>query len=249
MKITNWCRKLSAAFVAGSLLVPCMANAASLGTNLVVNSGFENVDMGTIGSYGSVKLLNWTNGTSTGFAYNYSQLYDLGGPLAGGGMYYFTANGGEGVMPPPIDNVESPGEVTQRIDVSTGATAAAIAAGLAKFDLNAFFTSYSTDGDIGNIELRFVNASNVGISAVVLSDPNPLAGWKQASKSGSVPVGTASLLVSLYGTVARLGGGPDGYIDNVNLSITAIPEPSTVAIAGIGLATAGLSLRRRRDQS
>lgn len=247
MKITNWCKKLSAAFVAGGLLVPCAASAAGLGTNLVANGNFESVDAGSPGVYSALKVLNWTDGTRTGFAYAYSQGYDLGGPLAGGGKYYFTANqsGGDGT------DVTAPGTVMQIIDVSTGPTGAAIAAGSAKFDLSAFFTSYDNpgipggDGDIGNIELRFVDSSNVGISAVILSDTAPMAGWKQLSKSGGVPIGTAKLFVSLYGTPVTFG--PDGYIDNVDLRI--VPEPSTVAFVGIGLAAAGLGFRRRRDEA
>jgi hypothetical protein len=241
MKITNWCRKLSAALVAGGLLAPCGVQAADLNTNLLSNPGFEMVDPASPGVYGAVKLLSWADGTRSAFAYGYSLGYDLGGPLAGGGTYFFTPNqsGGDGT------NVEAPGVIAQSIDVSTGASAAAIAAGNARFNLSAFFTSYDlVPGDIGRIELRFVNSSNVGISSIMLSDPAPLAGWKQHSTSGPVPVGTARLLVSLYAT--PVAAGPDGYMDNLNLRL--VPEATSVILAGLGLAAGGLIVRRRRNE-
>jgi PEP-CTERM motif len=243
MKITNWRRKLLAACAAGGFIAPCAAQAADLNTNLITNPGFESVDVGTAGVYGAFKILNWSDGPSTPFAYTYALTYDLGGPLAGGGKYYFTPNQSNGAG----TDVTAPATILQIIDVSTGPTATAIATGGAKFDLSAYFTSYdNVPGDIGNIELRFVNAMNTGISAVILSDPAPLAGWKQASTSGLVPVGTAKLHVSLYGT--PVFSGPDGYMDNLDLRI--VPEPATVIFVGMGLAAAaGLGLRRRRDDS
>jgi hypothetical protein len=244
MKITNWCRKLAAALIAGGLLVPCAANAAGLNTNLVVNGDFESVDPATTCCYSAVKLLSWADGTeSPGFAYNYSQAYDKGGPLAGGGKFYFTSNGDGG----DNDDPTGPGEIAQRIDVSTGPTAIAIAAGTATFNLSAFFTGYMNDGDFGNVHINFLNSASASLGTALLTDDDPLSGWSQKSTSGNVPVGTATLLVSLYGTPVTFG--PDGYIDNVDLRISVIPEPSTVLLAGIGVAGAGLSLRRRRDES
>ena len=247
MKIRNWCRKLSVTLVAGGLLMPCAAQAADLGTNLIQNPGFELLN-GSIGVNSGVGVLNWNDGLTTGFAYNYGQDYDFGGPLAGGGIYYFTSNqsGGSGT------NVTAPATVMQIIDVSSGSAAIAISNGSATYNLSAFFTTYVTpagvvDGDIGNIELRFVDSSNVGISAVTLSDPNPFAGWKQASTSGSVPAGTASLYVSLYGTPVTFG--PDGYLDNLDLRLDGVvPEPGTGLLAGFGVAAAGW-FRRIRNRS
>ncbi len=247
MKINNWCRKLSATLVAGGLLLPCAAQAADLGTNLVQNPGFESVDVATPGVYGAVAILNWGDGSSTGFAYNYGQGYDFGGPLAGGGTYFFTPNqsGGTGA------DVTAPATIMQIIDVSAGDSATVIANGTGTYNLSAFFTSYKrgtgTDADIGNIELRFVDSSNVGISAVILSDPDPTMGWKQGSTSGSVPVNTAKLFVSLYGT--PVVSGPDGYMDNLDLRLDGtIPEPGAGLLATMGAAAMGLfrKLGRRR---
>src|SRR6476660_3948580 len=102
MKVTDLRRKLMAALVAGGMLAPGALHAANLNTNLVVNPGFENVDINTIGGLQSVKILDWTVGTKTGFAYSHDGSlngnamtvpdYANGGPLATGGHFYFSSN-------------------------------------------------------------------------------------------------------------------------------------------------------------
>ena len=47
MKVTDLRRKLRAALAAGGLLAPGIAHAADLNTNLILNPGFENVDINT----------------------------------------------------------------------------------------------------------------------------------------------------------------------------------------------------------
>ena len=100
MKVTNWRRNLAASLVAVGLLTPCAAWAANLNENLVINPGFENVDVGITCCYlsAATKLNSWADGSMTGFAYN-NELpelngsgdlgWDDGGPLAGGGLYFF----------------------------------------------------------------------------------------------------------------------------------------------------------------
>jgi hypothetical protein len=52
--------------------------------------------------------------------------------------------------------------------------------------------------------------------------------------------------LSLFGTRTAGGAGPDGYIDNVDLQVVAVPEPAAVGVAG-GLFALTLLRRRRRD--
>jgi hypothetical protein len=224
MKVSDIRRKLFAALVAGGTLSPAAVHAANLNTNLVVNPDFEMVNLGVPGVNNGVGLVNWNAGTTTGFAYNYGQAYDLGGPLAGGGTYYFTSNqsGGTGT------DVTIPGAVMQSIDVSAGDTSTAIASGSAGFNLSAFFTSYMTNGDIGNVHLRFVNSSNASLGTFLLSDPNPTGGWKQASGTSGIPIGTARVQVSLYGT--GISGGPDGYIDNIDFQVVATQPALSITV-------------------
>ena len=71
MKVTNWRRKLMASLAAGGMLSPSMASAANLDTNLVMNGSFETVDTGTLGTYMSPKVVNWSGGP--GFAYSHDK--------------------------------------------------------------------------------------------------------------------------------------------------------------------------------
>jgi hypothetical protein len=255
MKITNWCRKLSSVLIAGGLLAPTAAKAADIGTNLLANSGFESVnDTGTLGAYNSPRVNSWTPITpdKQGFAYSHNGSmsagnvvpdYANGAPLASGGNWYFTPNGG------PNDAViNGPGQFFQDIDVSAGASGALIAGGTAAYNISAFFNSYATQGDIGHLHLDFRNNAMASLGTAEVVGVLPLNEWTQNSRTGAIPVGTSSVRVSIFGTTP-VGGGPDGYMDNVVFSVSRIPEPTTVALAGMGLAAAGLGCaRRRRDE-
>jgi len=211
MKVTNWRRKLMASLVAGGLLSPTAALAADLNVNLVANPSFETVGP-TICCYSAVEVLNWTDGTQTGFAYHSVQGYDAGGPLAGGGNYYFTSNADN-----QIADVTMPGQVAQNIDVSAGSAAAQIASGEAAVRLSAFFTSYQDDGDIGNLHVEFFDSSSssLGFSQISATDPSA---WNQESTAAFLPIGTTRLKASVFGTPITFG--PDGYIDLVDVQVT-----------------------------
>jgi hypothetical protein len=224
MKITNWRRKLAATLVAGGMLSPAAAQAANLNTNLVLNGDFEAVDLGTPGVYNGVKLQNWDAGSRAGFAYGYSLNYDYRATPTtkppSPGSYFFTPNqsGGDGT------DVTDAGVISQFVDVSAGATGSAIAAGKGRVDLSAYFTSYfrpsdnDSDGDIGNVQVDFLDAGDVTISSAVVSNRDYFDPWKQFSKSAPVPIGTAKFKVSLYGTPTQ--SGPDGYTDNVDVRMS-----------------------------
>jgi hypothetical protein len=254
MKVYNWCRKLSATLVAGgSLLIPMTASAANLGQNLVVNGDFENVDVNTLGAaYNSPKILTWTGANL--FAYSHDGSTTSGGVVPdyadgtdppGAGHWYFSSNN-TGVSNPT--DVHDPGVYFQDIDVSAGATGASIAAGTARYSLQAYMSSYLTQADYGNVRAEFRNSGGTALGSATISDQGdagPDNVWNLTSASGAIPVGTATVRMSLWGFAAT--GGADGYIDNVSFVVTNIPEPSTGALAGLGFAAAGLGLRRRRS--
>lgn len=261
MKINNWCRKLSSVLVAGGLLLPSAAQAADLNTNLVVNGDFENVNLAVTGEYNGPLVLGWTGPNLFAYSHNGSAssagvVPDYADGLVdppGAGDWYFTPNNTGQVGDPPVPAftaVHDPGVYYQDIDVSTGTTAIAIAAGSATYSLSAFMSSYLNDDDYGNVLVEFNSAANVLLGSGTINDAADSGDnnvWNLTSTTGSVPVGTTSIRMSLFGT--KIGGaatgGADGYTDNIDFRITGIPEPTSVLLAGLGLGAAGL-LRRKR---
>jgi hypothetical protein len=219
MKVTDLRRKLLASLAAGGLLAPGAAYAANLNENLVVNGGFETVDLATTSTYNSPLILNWLGGQ--GFAYSHDGSMSNAGVVpdfADGfdppnpGHWYFTPN----VSAPEITG---PGEFYQDINVAGGATGTEIAAGTADFSVSAYMSSYDTNNDYGNLHVDFRNGGgSLGTALFSDTDPGPNNVWSLVYGSGAVPVGTTTVRLSIYGTA--LDAGPDGYIDNVDFRIT-----------------------------
>jgi MYXO-CTERM domain-containing protein len=250
MKITNWCKKLSAALVAGGVLAPAAAHAADLGTNLVTNGDFESINLAVTGQYNAPLVLGWTgpnlfayshdkSSSSTGVVPDYAD----GADPPNAGHWYFTSNN---TNVEAFTDVRASGVYFQDINVAAGATGSAISAGLARYNLGAFMSSYLNDNDKANVHVDFMNAGGTSLGTAAISDLDPGANnvWSLNSLNGIVPVGTASVRMSLFGT--PVNGGADGYIDNVVFSISRVPEPTAAALAGMGLAAVGLGCGRRR---
>ena len=235
----------------GLLAMAGSSAAAPLGTNLVVNGGFENVNLQSTGAYNGPPILDWLGAGA--FAYSHDGSASSGGvvpnyadgaPPPGAGHWYFTSNNGPG----PLNDINAKGQFFQNINVSTGPSAAAIATGTAQYNLSAFMSSYLNDADFGNVHIEFFNASNasLGTASIFDADFGPNNIWNQTSLSGLIPIGTANVRLSLFGTVTAGTGGADGYIDNVVFSVNAVPEPGMIGLAG-GLVALVLSRRRGRD--
>jgi hypothetical protein len=256
MKINNWCRKLSATLVAGGLLAPCTAQAANLGVNLVTNGNFENVDLAVTGDYGGPRVLDWTgpnlfayshDGSSTSASPPVVPDYADGADPPSAGHWYFTSNNGGAAL----NDVHDPDVFFQDIDVSTGGTAVAIGNGTATYAVEAYMSSYLNDTDVAHVRADFRNSggTSLGMAQVDDSDPGPANVWNLNFVNGMVPAGTATVRVSLWGTRTAGGAGADGYMDNVSFIIRGVPEPTSGALAGLGILAAGMGLRRRREDS
>jgi hypothetical protein len=215
MKVTNWRRKLAASLVAGGLMAPGAVYGQALNTNLVTNPSFETVGEGSC-CYTATEILHWTDGTQTGYAYHTIQGYDVGGPLAGGGDFYFTSNA-EGLEEPFLD-ITMPGQVSQNISVTANPIASQIASGEAAAVLKAHFTSFATDNDLGNLHVEFLDSGGGSLGSGKITARSPVIGWHQVRGPVMIPVGTATLKVSVYGTPVTFG--PDGYIDLVDVQVT-----------------------------
>jgi hypothetical protein len=249
MKINNWCRRLSAALVAGGLLAPGAVHAADLGVNLVVNGTFENVNPAVTGAYNSPLILDWTGPNLFAYSHDGSSSnagvvpdYADGADPPGAGHWYFTPNNAGALL-----DVHTPGEYYQDIDLSTGLTAVAIANG-ATGSLSAYMSSYLNDADSANVQVEFRNAASAPLGTVTLTDndigPNNV--WNLNSTNFPIPGGTASVRLSLYGFSPDPNRGGDGYMDNVEFIVRGIPEPSSLILAGLGIAAGAVAYRRRR---
>jgi hypothetical protein len=246
MKVTNLRKKLLAALAAAGMLSPSMARAANLNQELVVNGGFENVNLAVTGAYNAPLILDWTPSSvnTSGFAYSHDGSTSCSGCVVpdyarfgttglsvppNSGHWYFTSN-----RPPfaGVDYIDAPGEFYQDINVSTGDSADLIAAGVVGFKLSAYMNSYhhNNDADFANAHVQFRSSSGAVLGTALVSDndPGPNNVWNLNTISGSVPVGTASVRLSLYGTKdTGIGAGPDGYIDNVSFQL-AVPAMAIV---------------------
>jgi hypothetical protein len=226
MKVTDLRRKLKAALIAGGMLAPGTANAANLNTNLLANPGFETVtDTGTLGAYNAPLISGWTPSApdKEGFAYSHNGSlsngnvvpnYANGDPLASGGNWYFSPNAG-----PAGAVINGPGQLFQDIDVSTGPSGGLIAEGNAAYKIGAFFNNFETQGDFGHLHLDFRNNAGTSIGMAEVAGVPPFDEWEQNFRGGPIPVGTHTVRVSIFGTTP-VGGGPDGYMDDVDFQVT-----------------------------
>src|SRR6201985_1545099 len=109
-------------------MAPGTLYGANLNTNLIPDPSFEN-GSGTPCCFTATELNSWQDGTQHGFAYTYGQGYDNRIPAVTGvppssGTYYFTPNADNNIA-----DVTTPGQVSQNLDVSAGATATQIGSG------------------------------------------------------------------------------------------------------------------------
>ncbi len=235
----NWKSKSAAAIVAGGLVGAGDASAQPVGTNLIQNPSFEVLD-------GSNNVTQWS-GTALG-TYQYSQGYTSVNVPPNPGLNYLHGLSGSATS-----------NTTQTVDlVAAGFTPAFIDAGV-QYNLSAYFSSYFQT-DFGSITVTFLDgggatlgtSSPIGGQAFVAAlgtgpNINGTAGytdWGQSGTSGSLPVGTRSILLDILQTRAA-GTANDAYVDAVDFQITAVPEPGTILLTSAAGMTLVLRLRRR----
>ncbi len=225
MKLLNFKKRLAAALVAAGAMLPQFVLAAPLRTNLVVNPGFEAVDVGDPGPFTSVRLLDWIDSDGDlddNFAFPYSSNYTSTPLPPGAGSYYFT--GGFNMQPGMLT-------IEQTFDVSAGPSGALIATGTARYDLRGFFTSYYEQDDVSLVRASFRNASNAEIGSAEMGGLPFLNGvplragqrmWGNDAKFGVLPVGTASVRIEVSGSNDSVNH--DGYVDLVDFRVGGLTD-------------------------
>jgi hypothetical protein len=123
------------------------------------------------------------------------------------------------------------------------------------------FWAKGTAGATGNVTfaLRYLDdIGNILYDSTSLSfngQINTNSYSKIEFNGGAVPVGATAAFLEFSQAIGPIGTGPAGedwfagkvLIDNVNLEVTPIPEPSTYALMLLGLAGVGAIARRRRS--
>jgi hypothetical protein len=243
MKVTNWCKKLRAAIFAGGLLVPGMAHAVDISLG---DAGFENFVVGT-----------------AGFAY--SDMYrptsawidDLDSPPDGSGGpngYYIQDDGNSNWLynaayatgttrPAPRSGNQAMHGLGYYNAQETGAV---FEAGRTytfsiwqQADTDVVASRNGTWLYIFDGSVPFSHANSLTYASPTLA---PIGAWAQISLSHTVLPGAAEIGQPVG--VAFLPRS-DTAVDDASLT-SVIPEPATIAFAGIG-GVALWALRRRRE--
>jgi hypothetical protein len=204
-----------------------------------------------IGSAQAVTLLSEDfEGTGNVFSagtYTYASGYTKPNLLApAGGLQYMKGGGGTG------------GAVSTNFFTATGSplslltggiTGGQIDGGLISYNLYAQFSTYRSQGDYSTLTLQFLDSSSsplgslltIGGSAFTSAlGSGPFGNYTDARDwgadvlAGIVPSGARSAAIQVIAVKAATGTAIDGYMDNVNVSITGVPEPSSVALLALG---------------
>jgi hypothetical protein len=140
-----------------------------------------------------------------------------------------------------------------------GITGAQIDGGSISYNLYSQFSTYRSQGDYAALFVQFLGGSSnpigsaltvggAAFTAALGSGNNgsytDARDWGADSLLGIVPSGAR--FVSVFIQEVKVPGGTaiDGYVDNVNFSITTVPEPGVGALFALGGGL--LALRRRR---
>jgi hypothetical protein len=196
--------------------------AAPLGVaaqNLVSNPGNElPLVSGEIQGWTEIVGANWTQRFS--------------GPAPFEGIAYFFAGAGA--------------TATLRQDVDVLSFAGQIDAGLMAFDFSGRVRSFDQNPpDSATIVVSLLSG---GAAVLASFDSGPQTGtstWTEIATTLAAPVGTRTVRIDLV-SLRNAGTNNDGYFDAISLVAAPVPEPSTIALGGLGALLLAARIRRVR---
>ena len=162
-------------------------------------------------------------------------------------------------------NMTDDGGVTtqafQLIDVSPYAVD--ISAGLVTVDASALFNvPAAVAAAVSSVSVSFYDSLHTSLGFAIVGS-NTLSGgfvdnnvntWESINLVGSpVPVATQYMLMQVaYNNASMLdsqGLAASGYVDAATLTLTAVPEPSSAVLVGVGAVLLAVAARRRKRRA
>ncbi|ACU72741.1 NHL repeat containing protein [Catenulispora acidiphila DSM 44928] len=131
-----------------------------------------------------------------------------------------TFYGGYDYDSPQVSIVGVTTTATQLIDVSS------LGAGTRAYTLTGEIGGYTTQTDYATVTARFEDAAGAPLGSAVLGPVDPAQRTNVTSlipqaATGTVPAGTAQILITVASTGVSAGYGIDGRADNLNLTISS----------------------------
>jgi hypothetical protein len=209
-------------------------------TNLLVDPSFETIPVVPIGNV--IPVLNQSPGLwGVENATIVTAVSEGIAPLAGTNVLRM------------IDNQDVTTQAVQAIDVSSFSTQINSLGG-SNISMSALFNTRGPAPAAAGVALQFFTGNNYAsevpnsfVAHAIAVNTNP-ADWEASVVSTHIPTGTTWVLAQVYYSNASLGGLP-GFVDETQVSITAVPEPGSYALLAGGLALMGLRMRRRAEEA
>ncbi len=245
---TNLNAKLAAAAIGCAFSI---AAGSAQATQLVTNGSFETLTNG-YGKLGSVT--NATGWTTSGYNFVFNSANATSGVPAGYGnlSLWGTGNGGVSTITASpdggnfigADGAFQVGAISQTITGLTAGQQYAVSfymAAAQQYSYNGATTDYWTVG-LGNTALTSNTQAGSQSTSIMDLASHDFSGWQYETMTFTA-TGTSDVL-SFLATGTPSGVPPFALLDGV--SMTAVPEPASVAILATGMIGLGVVARRRR---
>jgi hypothetical protein len=89
------------------------------------------------------------------------------------------------------------------------------------------------------------NPNRIMVESIVY--PTAVNAWATSTHTVTAPLSGNAVVAAYLSKNAWAGNVANVYVGTDNFSVTAVPEPGTLALAGVGVAVAACAARRRRS--